>query len=71
MDCKHLPPRTLILTLPSMTIEQAESLIDFVGSLSDALWAEYGEAMIDLELLRDPDSQDSDSEPPLPDDLPF
>jgi len=72
MDDERLASRTLILTLPAMTVAQAEKLLDFVGSLSEALWAEYGEAMIDLDVLRGPrpeDFPDPNSNPD--DDLPF
>jgi hypothetical protein len=58
MDDKKLPPRTLILTLPAMTIEQAECLLEAFDLLSEALWAEYGEAVIDLEALRGPPEDD-------------
>lgn len=70
MDDGRLPSRTLILTLPAMTVAQAEHLIDFVRALSEALWAEYGEAMIDLEVLGPrvedfPGSNPDDDLPPV------
>jgi hypothetical protein len=49
MADERLPPRTLVITLPAMTIAQAEKILEIVDLLSEALWAEYGEAVIDLE----------------------
>lgn len=66
MDDQRLPSRTLILTLPAMTVAEAERLLDVLGSLSEALWAEYGEAVIDLDVLRGlrpEDFLDGDDEP--------
>lgn len=66
MDDRRLPSRTLILTLPAMTVAEAEKVIDVLNSFSEALWAEYGEAVIDPKVLRGPrpeDFVDVDDEP--------
>ena len=53
MADERLPPRTLVITLPAMTIAQAEKVLEIVDLLSEALWAEYGEAVIGAEGRRD------------------
>jgi hypothetical protein len=58
VDDDPLPPRTLVLTLPAMTVAQAQRLLETIDAISEALWAEYGEAVIDLTALRGPSEDD-------------
>jgi hypothetical protein len=64
---ERLPPRMLVITLPAMNIAQAERVLEVVDLLSEALWAEYGPAVIDHEARRTPgddDLTDSGDDPP-------
>jgi hypothetical protein len=61
----RLPPRTLTLHLPAMTAAQAEQLLDVVDTLAKLLWEEYGDAVLDRAVLREPPDPDpSDEELP-------
>jgi hypothetical protein len=71
-DDEKLPPHTLLIPLPTMTVEQAEKLLELFDSLSGALWSQYGEAVIDLAVVRgpspsdvDPVYRDTDDDPPF------
>ena len=43
-----LPPDTLMRVPPRWTAEQASLFVDFVGHVSDAIWAEHEGAVVDL-----------------------
>jgi hypothetical protein len=67
MDDERIPPRMLLITLPAMTIAQAEKVLEVVDLLSEALWAEYGQAVIDLAARRVPTEADlADTDDDLP-----
>lgn len=67
MDDERISPRMLVITLPAMTVAQAEKVLEVVDLLSEALWAEYGEAVIDLDARRVPTEADlADTENDLP-----
>jgi hypothetical protein len=51
---KRLPSRTLILTLPAMTIEQAEKILELVDLIAEMIWTEYGPGVIHRGDPRDP-----------------
>ena len=57
-----LPPKNLYLSLPALTVAQAEALLSFVDTLRDFLWEAYGDDVFDLhdDGIRADDSDPND-----------
>lgn len=60
---ERLPPKTLIISLPALTVAEAAAIIQLIDSLHHLLWEEYGEAVVDLYAL-----DHAESPGPQPDD---
>lgn len=43
----HLPPKNLWLSLPALTADEAEQLMNLVDSLQKLLWEAYGDDVLD------------------------
>jgi len=42
-----LPPKNLTLSLPALSVDEAEMILQLVDQLHELLWEAYGEAVID------------------------
>ncbi|MGH7339811.1 MAG: hypothetical protein ACREKH_04905 [Candidatus Rokuibacteriota bacterium] len=47
MTPPRLPPQNIWLSLPALTADQAEVILDLVDELQRLLWEIYGDAVID------------------------
>jgi hypothetical protein len=63
-----LAPQTLTISLPAISVDEAEMILQLVDQLHDLLWDAYGEAVTD-QMADDqaPDTPEPDDDDQIPD----